>query len=158
MSREGFTLPGSESREKIKAEDAWNYLEERFKVSEKELSGFKIIKKSGDFWITSKQDDPDLDYETIGIRFLRDTGKYLKPTTYGLQILGNAISSAITEVSQSELEILLDGDMIERNLEIEKGYIALLYEGEVVGCGLYKDELVSSRISRGRAGELRELL
>lgn len=151
-------MPGSESREEIRVQDAWNYLEERFNISKTDLEGYRIIKKSGDFWITSDVEQPDLEYETVGIRFLRDTGKYLKPTTYGLQILGDKISSACVDVSQEELEVLLDGDMIERNLDVEKGYVALVYKGEVVGCGLYKDELVSSRVSRGRAEELRELL
>ncbi len=151
-------MPGSESREEIRVQDAWNYIEERFNISKTDFEGYRIVKKSGDFWITSDVEQPNLEYETVGIRFLRDTGKYLKPTTYGLQILGDKISSACVDVSQEELEILLDGDMIERNLEIEKGYVALVYDGEVVGCGLYKDELVSSRVSRGRAEELRELL
>lgn len=151
-------MPGSESREEIKVEDAWNYLEERFKVSKKDLESYKIIKKSGDFWITSDVGQPDFEYETFGIRFLRDTGKYLKPTTYGLQLLNRKISSAEVIVSLEELETLLEGDMIERSLDVEKGYVALVYEGQVVGCGLYKDELVSSRVSRGRGKELRKLL
>lgn len=151
-------MPGSESREEIRVQDAWNYLEERFNISKTDLEGYRIIKKSGDFWITSDVEQPDLEYETVGIRFLRDTGKYLKPTTYGLQILGDKISSACVDVSQEELEVLLDGDMIEREPDIEKGYVAVAYQGEVVGCGLYKDELVSSRVSRGRAEELRKLL
>lgn len=151
-------MPGSENREKVKVEDAWNYLENRFGIREEELENYKIVKKAGDFWLTSKEDEPDLEYETVGIRFLRDTGKYIKPTTYGLQILGDEITSAKTTVSKEELITLLDGDMIERELGIEKGYVVIKYQGRVVGCGLYKDELVSSRISTGRAGELKNLL
>ena len=151
-------MPGSENREKVKVEDAWNYLEDRFGIREEELGNYKIVKKAGDFWLTSKEDEPDLEYETVGIRFLRDTGKYIKPTTYGLQILGDEITSAKTTVSKEELITLLDGDMIERELGIEKGYVAIKYQGRVVGCGLYKYELVSSRVSTGRAGELKNLL
>jgi len=151
-------LPGSESREKLGVKDAWKYLNERFGIRKEDIESYKIIKKSGDFWLTSNHSEPDLEYETVGIRFLRDTGKYIKPTTYGLQILGGKIESAIIEVSKKELITLLDGDMIERELGIEKGYVAIEYEGDVVGCGLYKDELVSSRISTGRADELKNLL
>lgn len=151
-------MPGSENREKVKVEDAWNYLEDRFGISKEELGNYKIIKKAGDFWLTSRDSEPNLEYETVGIRFLRDTGKYIKPTTYGLQILGDEITSAKITVSKDELTTLLDGDMIERELGIEKGYVAIIFDGRVVGCGLYKDELVSSRISTGRAGELKNLL
>lgn len=151
-------MPGSENREKVVVEDAWNYIEERFGINKEELEDYKIIKKAGDFWLTSQDDEPDLEYETVGIRFLRDTGKYIKPTTYGLQILGDRIESSNLEVSKDELMTLLNGDMIERDMGIEKGYVAIIYGGRVIGCGLYKDELVSSRISTGRAGELENLL
>jgi len=151
-------LPGSENREKIQVEDAWEYLNDRFGIKKEELLSYKIIKKSGDFWLTSNEEEPDFEYETVGIRFLRDTGKYIKPTTYGLQILGDKIKSAKIHVSETELVTLLDGDMIERELGIEKGYVAIEYEGRIVGCGLYKDELVSSRVSTGRADELKNLL
>ena len=151
-------MPGSESREDVNVEDAWEYLDERFNVGKKDLEVFEIVKRSGDFWLVSVEEFPDLEFETEGIRFLRDTGKYLKPTTYGLQILGSKITSSKIEVSHEELETLLDGDMIERNLELGKGYVAIVYEDRVIGCGLYKDELVSSRISRGRAEELRKII
>ncbi|MFB6116824.1 MAG: hypothetical protein ABEK10_04925 [Candidatus Nanosalina sp.] len=151
-------MPGSESREDLAVEDAWNYLEERFKVRKKDLEGFEIVKRSGDFWLVSAGDFPDLEFETEGIRFLRDTGKYLKPTTYGLQILDSKVSSARVEVSAEELEVLLDGDMIERELDVGKGYVAIVYDDKVIGCGLYKGELASSRISRGRAEELRNIM
>jgi len=150
-------LPGSESREEMDVEDAWKFFEKRFGVSRKDLEGHKILKRSGDFWLTSDVDEPELEYKTEGVRFLRDTGNYLKPTTYGLQILGEKISCNTVELEKEELIELLNGDMIERELE-EKGYVALVYEEEVIGCGLYKDGLVSSRVPKGRGNELKKFL
>lgn len=150
-------MPGSESREEKKVEDAWNFFQERFGVSREDLEDHKILKKSGDFWLTSDVDEPELEYKTEGVRFLRDTGNYLKPTTYGLQILGEKISRNTVKLEKKELVELLNGDMIERDLE-KKGYVALMYEGEIVGCGLYKDGLVSSRVPKGRGNELKEFI
>ena len=150
-------MPGSESREEMKVEDAWKFFEERFGVSREDLKDHKILKRSGDFWLTTDVDEQELEYKTEGIRFLRDTGNYLKPTTYGLQILGEKISQSTVELGKKELVELLDGEMIERELG-EKGYVALVYEGEVIGCGLYKDGLVSSRVPKGRGNELKEFL
>lgn len=150
-------MPSSENRDHTRAEEAWNYFEDRFGVSKEDLENHKILKKSGDFWLTSDADEPGLKYETEGVRFLRDTGSYLKPTTYGLQILNDKISRNVVELDEEDLLTLLDGDMIEREMR-EKGYVALIYQGEVIGCGLYKDGLVSSRVPKGRGKELRQLL
>ncbi len=150
-------MPGSESRPDMGVEDAWNYFEERIGVSREDLEGYKILKRSGDFWLVSDVEEPELEYQTEGVRFLRDTGNFLKPTTYGLQILEEKISRNIVELDREEFLTLLEGDMIERELE-SKGYVALVYEGKVFGCGLYKNNLVSSRIPKGRAKELRDLI
>jgi NOL1/NOP2/fmu family ribosome biogenesis protein len=138
-------------------EDAWEYFEERFAVSRGDLEEFEVVKRSGDFWLVSDAEEPDLEYETEGIRFLRDTGNFLKPTTYGLQILESRISRNRVKLDREEFLDLLDGEMIQRDLG-EKGYVALEYEGRVFGCGLYKDGLVSSRVPKGRAKELRKIL
>jgi NOL1/NOP2/fmu family ribosome biogenesis protein len=138
-------------------EDAWEYFGERFGVSGEDLEGFEIVKRSGDFWLVSAAEKPDLEYETEGVRFLRDTGNFLKPTTYGLQILGDRISRNRVEMDREEFLDLLEGEMIQRDLD-EKGYVALEHEGRVFGCGLYKDGLVSSRVPKGRGKELRKIL
>lgn len=150
-------MPGSESREDISVEDAWEYFGERFGVSREDLERFEIVKRSGDFWLVSEAEEPDLEYETEGVRFLRDTGNFLKPTTYGLQILGEKISRNRVELVREEFLDLLEGEMVQRELD-DKGYVALEYEGRVFGCGLYKDGLVSSRIPKGRGKELRNFL
>lgn len=138
-------------------EDAWNYFEKRFGVSREDLDSQKIVKKSGDFWLVSDVVEPELEYQTGGVRFLRDTGNFLKPTTYGLQILEGKISRNLVELDREELLKLLDGEMVEREMS-DKGYVALVYDGKVLGCGLYKNNLVSSRIPKGRGKELRDLL
>ncbi|MFB6241778.1 MAG: hypothetical protein ABEJ36_03170 [Candidatus Nanosalina sp.] len=150
-------MPGSESRPEVTVGDAWSYFQERFGVSREDLEKFEIVKRSGDFWLLSDFDEPELEYETEGVRFLRDTGNFLKPTTYGLQVLEDKISQNQVEVGREEFLDLLNGDMIQRDLK-SKGYVALEFEGKIFGCGLYKDGLVSSRIPKGRGEELKDLL
>lgn len=142
-------MPDSENQSK---KDPETYLQERFGVSvPKEL---EITERYGDFWLGT---DPGTEVETDGIRAIRDTGKYLKPTTYLLQLIEDQVTENIVNVSREELESLLEGDMIERELG-QKGYVAIRYDGKVLGCGLYKDGLVSSRIPKGRGKELLEIL
>ncbi|MFB6114790.1 MAG: hypothetical protein ABEK04_00740 [Candidatus Nanohalobium sp.] len=154
-----------------KPERAKEYLEERFGVKEEELEGLKLKEVSGDVWLKSVKGS-GLEAETFGIRAVRFMDIGLKPTTYVLQLLGDRITEARVEVNEQEFRTLLEGDMIEREMGKQecsceepsdkdeewnccgRGYVAIVFEGEVYGCGFYMDELVSSRIPEGRADEL----
>ncbi len=137
-------------------EKPWIYLEQRFGVLRDELEKFELRKISGDYWLCSKGSETDLETETEGIRFLRETGRGMKPTTYGLQILGDSIDKNIVDLDKEEfLKLLKREEMIPRRIE-EEGYVALRFEGHIVGCGYYKGEKVSSRIPKGRGKELSE--
>ncbi|PSH00134.1 MAG: hypothetical protein BRC28_01020 [Nanohaloarchaea archaeon SW_4_43_9] len=136
---------------------AWDYLEERFGVDGEELS-FRMKKISGDYWVHTGTEE-SLQCETRGIRCIRDTDRALKPTTYALQLLEDHIDKSIIEVDKAELiDLLGRKEMIERTLDMEEGYVAIMFGGRVIGCGMYKDEKVSSRIPKGRSKELRKIM
>lgn len=130
--------------------DAVEYFRERFGVEVEDLE-----KISGDYWLFTgeKYGEP----ESRGFRFLRESEIGFKPTTYALQYLDDRIEKNRVELNEEEFRTLLEGEMIERVMD-EKGYVALVYRDRVVGCGFYMDELVSSRIPKGRGKELLELL
>lgn len=146
-------MPGSGSRESIGVKEAREFFLERFDVDIEKVEGLELEKNSGDFWLKSVEEDEDLEAEVEGIRVLRDTGKFLKPTTYALQLLGDKISKNTVEVDREGLKEILNGEMISAETSSE-GYVAVVFDGEVVGCGLYKDDVVSSRIPQGRGEEL----
>jgi NOL1/NOP2/sun family putative RNA methylase len=137
--------------------DAWEYLEKKFGVEKNNLLGFRIEKISGDYWLHTEK-NVDLEFETKGIRCLRDTGRGLKPTTYILQLLENKIRENIVEVDKEELIDLLDRrEMIDREMK-DEGYVALKYQERIIGCGYYKNQKVSSRIPKGRSQELKKII
>ena len=147
-------MPSSESE----VEEAWNYIRERFDVKKADLEGFKIVESSGDYWLASKELETEREVETWGFRFIRTTGRGLKPTTYALQFLGDRISKNIVELEKEDfLKLLRREEMIPRELD-QKGYVALKFDGRIVGCGFYMDETVSSRIPKGRGKELADIL
>jgi len=147
-------LPDSQS----KIREAWNYLEERFGVTEEDLERYRLKFKSGDIWLTSNEMETELDVETYGFRFLRFTGKGLKPTTYGLQVLEGKLEKNVVEVDRKELEGLLKRErMIDRDLD-ENGYVGIKFQGRMIGCGFYAKDVVSSRIPKGRGKELLEII
>lgn len=140
--------------------DAWNYLEERFGVGSDEMEGFKIEEISGDYWLLSEKLETSYDTKTEGIRFIRKTGRGLKPTTYAIQFLGQKIGKNIVDLDEDEIEGMLPRtEMAERSdEEWSKGYVALRYRGKMLGCGFYMDGKVSSRIPKGRSKELAEII
>jgi len=149
-------LPSSENETGV--EKAWNYIRERFGVKKDDLAGFEIKKVAGDYWLISEQLDTELEVETYGFRFVRVTGRGLKPTTYGLQFLADRISKNIVELDREEfLDLLNREEMVPRE-KGEKGYVALRFEDQIVGCGYYMNEKVSSRIPKGRGKELADVL
>lgn len=136
--------------------DGLKYLRERFGV-ELEDNSFKLEKVNGDLWLVSDDMNQDLQAETKGIRGIRCMDIGLKPTTYLLQLIEDKVSRGRVELKRQEFLDLLGGSMIEHEMD-KKGYVALCFEKKVYGCGLYKDGLVSSRIPKGRARELRQML
>jgi len=112
------------------------------------------VERSGDVWIVSSETETELEVETSGIRFLRSTGQGLKPTTYALQLLGQHIDKNVVEVNQEQFEMLLKREgMVDKQVD-EEGYVALKFDDRIVGCGFYKDSVVSSRIPKGRSEQL----
>lgn len=87
---------------------------------------------------------------------MRTTKYGYKPTTYALQIIGDRINKNKVQVDKEEFKKLLNREMIQKKRKESKGYVAIEYKGRITGCGLYKDELVSTRIPKGRSKELRK--
>lgn len=136
--------------------EVWKFLEERFGIDRDEFSRYELVKKSGDWWLTTGT--CDLEVETNGVRAVRELDIGLKPTTYLLQILGDSISRNVFEPTEEEfLKLMRREEMIDADFEKE-GYVAIRFRGRIAGCGFYKDGVVSSRVSKGRAGELADLL
>lgn len=133
--------------------DVWDYLEQQFGVGHDDLDEFVIMEQSGDYWLAPEEHETEMELETHGIRFVRELDTGFKPTTYGLQLLGDALESNVVELDRDELEAVLDGELIDREAD-SPGYVVLRFDGRVVGCGLYKNGTVSSWIPKGRGQQL----
>ncbi len=93
--------------------------------------------------------------EFPGLRILRKVGRWLKPTTYGLQIFGSKATRHIKELSRQELTDLLKHGFIEyTSKEWEEGYIIALYDSITIGCLLYRNGRLKHQFPRGRVDAL----
>jgi NOL1/NOP2/fmu family ribosome biogenesis protein len=132
---------------------AEKYMQKRFGIQKNEINLEKI---NGDYW-HCPETTSGLETKTRGIRAVRDMEIGLKPTTYFLQLIQNKITKSKTEITKKELKAFNQDEMIQRKMN-KKGYIAIIYENQVIGCGFYMDQLISSRIPEGRLKELVESL
>lgn len=137
--------------------EAWDYLENRFGITRDELNG-ALKMYSGDYWLI-RETDKELDFDNNGVRFIRVTGIGLKPTTYALQLLGDRISRNRVKVNREELKKLLKREEMIKTTHLEQeGYVAVVYENQVIGCGMFKDGKTSSRIPKHRSKHLLKIL
>lgn len=140
-------MPSSDDR----LEEALAYLREEFGVEE--LPG-RLVQRSGSFWLTTVREVPQgVRVHSLGVRLLRAQERGLKPTSFGLMLLGPRVRKRRVELSRGELVALLLGRSLPRE-GIPSGYVALCLEGEVLGCGHVKGGVLRCQIPRGRRQEL----
>ncbi len=130
--------------------EAATYFREAFGLEE--LPG-RVLYRSGTYWLTSS---PELlegvTIHAVGIPLLREQRGGLKPTSFGLSLLGDRLRRGVVELGREELLALLLGRTLPR--EGRDGYVALRYQDEVLGCGQLKGGKLRSLIPRARRQEL----
>lgn len=132
-------------------EVARKYLGERFGV--KGLPG-RLVERARGLWLTTADFVPEgVKVHSVGVRlfYLHDRG--LKPASFGLSFLGKSISSSRVEVDIDQLEELLLGHEVEAP-GVSNGYVAIVYRGDVIGCGRVRNSVLSAEISKSRRKEL----
>lgn len=143
-------MPGSGRR-------ARTYFAETFGVDRSFWEPYDFHERSGDIWLISDGMELEDEFMAAGIRLLRDTGIGLKPTTYGLQVLGEAITERRVELSRDELEELVF-DRERLDCPLSNGYVALVFRDTVIGCGLVTGKGLQTQIPKGRAQDLESML
>lgn len=111
--------------------------------------------RSDSAWLTTSEVERE-SVGTPGIRAVR-FNKFTKPTTYLLQYLDGRLRSNSVSLTRTELLSCVSGEIVTKRAEVSEGYVALTFRSRVLGCGLYKDESVSSRIPKHKASEIRRI-
>ena len=132
------------------------YMEERFGISKKIFSGYVFSSSGEKVWIFSKEiekkDLQGLRIEGKGLlfgRFFKKQDKF-KPTTNILQIFGKHATKNIVYVDEKEKDKYIKGFDLEKELDIEEGYVILKHEKDILGCGLYREGRIKNQIPKTR--------
>lgn len=90
----------------------------------------------------------------VGLKAFNRIGDFLKPTTRLMQIVGPSATRARMEIDEGQLRLLLSGDDIPFETDVEKGYVVLTLKGNrVLGLGFLINGRVRSQLPRKEVRE-----
>lgn len=138
--------------------EALDWLGSRFGVPESAFESAAFTESAGgEIWISSNVSAGGLGVRRPpGLRALRRTPAGLKPTSAFLVAIGPLVAASRVEVDVHVLRLLLLGRRTPT--AGADGYVALSYDGDVLGCGLVADGVVHCLIPTGRRRELLDVL
>jgi NOL1/NOP2/fmu family ribosome biogenesis protein len=88
-----------------------------------------------------------------GIRLARVYPYSLKPTTFGMQVLGGHATRNVIDLGDEQAKLLINGGSLSTDLEADNGFVLVRWRGFVVGVGFYKRPVLKSQIPRFRPVE-----
>jgi NOL1/NOP2/fmu family ribosome biogenesis protein len=88
-----------------------------------------------------------------GIRFARIYPYSLKPTTFGMQVLGREATRNVVDLGDEQAKLLINGGSLNIEVDADDGFVLLRWRGCVVGVGFYKRPVLKSQIPRFRPVE-----
>lgn len=155
--REPVATPADESSIKRLLE----YLYERFGIEPRAFNDLRFVADSNSMWVTYADADWLFDYlrlTSVGLRIAHCMDGRFKPTSYALMWLHKHITKSIIEVDTNTLQQLLLGQSVKMRCDCTRGYVALAYRGEIIGCGFYTGDELRCEMPKGRRAGLLDVL
>jgi len=88
-----------------------------------------------------------------GIRLARMYPYSLKPTTFGMQVLGGEATRNVVDVNDEQAKQLINGGSLNIEVEATNGFVLIRWRRFVAGVGFYKRPVLKSQIPRFRPVE-----
>jgi hypothetical protein len=114
------------------------------------FTGYRLLERSKVYVLL--RDSPHVEalaflhVQHVGLPVLRKIRHHLKPTTAALQRFGARATRHTIALTSSQMAQLLGGHKLQYDVAWEPGYVVLLHQGEVVGCGVYTPGWLRSQI------------
>lgn len=133
------------------------YFKDRFGVEPATWDSYDLNFRSQSVHLVDA-DPPELDWDVKdrGFRIARSTSHAFKPTTRGVQWLGNRITESRVSVGNRGLERLLDREPVtalEASSFPERGFVAIIFRAVAIGCGFWTGEQLETQISKAHGRE-----
>lgn len=139
-------------------EEVLGFWRDKFGVSPETFDEFDLyVKGESKVWIADSDAEfgAHVDQETLGMPFLRIGDEHPKPTGDALQRFGSHVTENVVDVAEEQARTFVAGDTVEMETrEVDLGYVAVRFDGRVLGCGLYFPGELRSQVPKGRRCEL----
>ncbi len=130
----------------------FTYLENRFGIPETLFDEYLLFKRKKSWWLLRHSSfivpASQFKISIAGLRAFRKINRFVKPSTRMIQIFGHNATRATLDLNRSEFESLEKGEPFREGLDIEDGYVIILYEGRPLGLGLFINGSVRPQIPR----------
>ena len=128
------------------------YLENRFGIAGSIFDDYFLLKKNKSWWLLRKSDHirhaSSLKVWMTGLKAFQTVGSYIKPTTRLIQLFGRHAVRNNLDISSEDINKMAKGGHISSDMEIDNGYIILVFKGSVIGLGLFIEGRITSQIPR----------
>ena len=127
------------------------YLFERFGIPPAVLEPYHLFERKKGWFILRKSEEvkngANLKISKVGLRAFRKVGHFVKPTTRFIQIFGQFATKAVFHLNMTQLRTVVLGGEIPVDTALEKGYVILKMENDVVlGLGFYINGTIRSQL------------
>jgi len=128
---------------------------ERFGIPKDAFAGLRALEDQETIFVGTPE---VMEFDAVrpmrrGIRLARMYPYSLKPTTFGMQVLGRQATRNVIEVSDEQAKRLINGESLNIEADAENGFVLLRWQGFVAGVGFYKRPVLKSQIPRFRPVE-----
>ncbi|MDY6775437.1 MAG: hypothetical protein SV253_05090 [Halobacteria archaeon] len=136
----------------VDPDEVLGFWDEKFGVTREVFDGYDLyMKGESKVWITSAETLDGLEYESVGLPFLRVNQEHPKPTTDALQVFGEYATKNTVDLDADDARRFVEGETVEKEFDVDSlGYVIVKYDDEVLGCGLYFPGELRSQMPKGR--------
>jgi NOL1/NOP2/fmu family ribosome biogenesis protein len=131
----------------------FSFLEARFGIPERLFDDYVLFERKKSWSIMKRSallaSAAQLKVSRVGLKAFQKVGAFVKPTTRMIQVFGHTATKARLEIDGEQLKCLADNEDLPMDLNLEKGYVILSLERDVIlGLGFYGHGRVKSQIPR----------
>lgn len=117
------------------------------------LEGLRFLARGKTVWAMAdlagiQETLASLKVEAAGFPILRRRGEQWKPTTAALFSLGDAVVKNVVELTAERLDPFLRGEVLAGSFPVDGGYVAVRFEGKMLGCALHGKGGLRSQLPR----------
>jgi NOL1/NOP2/fmu family ribosome biogenesis protein len=117
------------------------FFRDRFGILQSVFASYHLFRRGPTVWLLSKDERlvnlASLQVKSVGLPLLRWAKTHLKPTTAALQLFGVYADKNIVSLAQDQLQDLVEKKEIKGEFGISPGYVIIVTETIIIGCGLY---------------------